>query len=96
MSPKSWTDNKARMAKAHAPHELIESVNGGFDLTMVASIMAYSMKVGNVTVHGFRFSFRDWAGLWATHENATPVYSFWKFVQFRPYKPLTPRGAYRD
>ncbi|NJD24688.1 MAG: IS701 family transposase [Betaproteobacteria bacterium] len=28
--PKSWTDDKARMAKAHVPQELIDSVNGGF------------------------------------------------------------------
>jgi SRSO17 transposase len=28
--PKSWTDDKARMAKAHMPQEMIESANGGF------------------------------------------------------------------
>ena len=28
--PKSWTDDKARMAKAHVPREMIESANGGF------------------------------------------------------------------
>ena len=28
--PKSWTDDKARMTKAHAPKEMIESANGGF------------------------------------------------------------------
>src|SRR5208283_2438732 len=28
--PKSWTDDKARMAKAHVPQEMIESAQGGF------------------------------------------------------------------
>jgi SRSO17 transposase len=28
--PKSWTDDKARMAKAHVPQEMIESTQGGF------------------------------------------------------------------
>ena len=28
--PKSWTDDKARMAKAHVPQELIDHANGGF------------------------------------------------------------------
>lgn len=28
--PKSWTDDKARMAKAHVPQERIDSANGGF------------------------------------------------------------------
>ncbi len=28
--PKSWTDDKARMAKAHVPQELIDRANGGF------------------------------------------------------------------
>jgi SRSO17 transposase len=28
--PKSWTDDKARMAQAHVPQEIIESANGGF------------------------------------------------------------------
>jgi SRSO17 transposase len=28
--PKSWTDDKARMAKAHVPQEIIDSVSGGF------------------------------------------------------------------
>ena len=30
LSPKSWTDDKARMAKAHVPQEMIESAQGGF------------------------------------------------------------------
>ena len=28
--PKSWTDDPARIAKAHAPQEIIESASGGF------------------------------------------------------------------
>ena len=28
--PKSWTDDKARMAKAHVPQEIIASASGGF------------------------------------------------------------------
>jgi SRSO17 transposase len=28
--PKSWTDDPARMAKAHVPREIIESASGGF------------------------------------------------------------------
>jgi SRSO17 transposase len=28
--PKAWTDDKARMAKAHVPQEMIESAQGGF------------------------------------------------------------------
>ena len=28
--PKSWTDDKARMAKAHVPQEMIEDAHGGF------------------------------------------------------------------
>lgn len=28
--PKSWTDDKARIAKAHVPQELIDRANGGF------------------------------------------------------------------
>ena len=28
--PKSWTDDKARMAKAHVPKEMIEDAHGGF------------------------------------------------------------------
>jgi SRSO17 transposase len=28
--PKSWTEDKARMAKAHVPQEIVDSANGGF------------------------------------------------------------------
>jgi hypothetical protein len=47
--PQSWTDDKARMAKAHVPQELINRANGGF-ATKPALALAMIERViaGNV------------------------------------------------
>jgi len=59
--PKSWTDDKARMAKAHAPQEMIESAHGGFAtkparaLTMIERAIAAKVPFSFVaadTVYG--------------------------------------------
>jgi SRSO17 transposase len=51
--PKSWTDDPARMAKAHAPQEIIESASGGF---ATKSALARAMIERAITA-GVPFSF---------------------------------------
>lgn len=59
--PKSWTDDKARMAKAHVPQEIITRVDGGFStkpalaLAMIARAIAAKVPFSFVaadTVYG--------------------------------------------
>jgi SRSO17 transposase len=59
--PKSWTDDKARMAKSHVPQELIDRANGGFAtkpalaLAMIARAIAANVPFSFVaadTVYG--------------------------------------------
>jgi len=68
--PKSWTDDKVRMAKAHMPREMIESSNGGFatkpalTLAMIERAIAAKVPFSFVaadTVYGCQEPF--WLGL---------------------------------
>jgi SRSO17 transposase len=44
--PKSWTDDKARMAKAHVPRELIDSAHGGFATKPALALAMIERAIG--------------------------------------------------
>lgn len=46
---------------------MIFSVNGASRSNMAMSMLLRRMKFGHITVHGFRSTFRDWAGDCTTH-----------------------------
>jgi integrase len=44
------------------PHDRIFSINGATRSNMAMAMLLRRMKMNNVTTHGFRSTFRDWAG----------------------------------
>ena len=44
--PKSWTDDKARMAKAHVPRELIDSAHDGFATKPALALAMIERAIG--------------------------------------------------
>jgi len=53
---------KSMLPKHYSPGDPIFAVNGAARSNMAMSMLLRRMKYGHVTTHGFRSTFRDWAG----------------------------------
>jgi len=53
---------KALREQENSPNGLIFAVNGAARSNMAMAMLLRRMGYGNITTHGFRSTFRDWAG----------------------------------